>query len=200
MRSDCDISHLGGGGLPSPPRPDTHPPSPGGRPPPPPNCGQWRLWKQPSPILRMRSVKSIHQPQTNSESLSSGVFPKWEKFSLNSANSGNQINQWSTNWTEFKDPVPHMCCAGAVVACWSLTQEVAGVRILLLYCHFFCHWIQRIHWKHLGKNPLGMRWKGTIQEKHFRSAGVVEQNCWWWWWYPEREWWGVHCGGVQEGG
>ena len=52
-----------------------------------------------------------------------GVFPKWEKFSLNSV---NQINHWSMNWAEFKDPVPHICCAGAVVACWSLTQEVAG--------------------------------------------------------------------------
>ena len=61
-----------------------------------------------------------------------GVFPKWEKFSLNSANSGNQINYWSINWAQFKDPVPHICCAGTVVACWSLTQEVAGVRILLL--------------------------------------------------------------------
>ena len=30
------------------------------------------------------------------------------------------------NWAEFKDPVSHMCLAGAVVASWSLTQEVAG--------------------------------------------------------------------------
>ena len=66
-----------------------------------------------------------------------GVFPKWEKFSLNSAKSGNQINHWSMNWAEFKDPVPHMSCTGAVVACWSLTQEVAGVRILLLQWQFF---------------------------------------------------------------
>ena len=28
--------------------------------------------------------------------------------------------------TQFKDPVSHMCCASAVVASWSLTQEVAG--------------------------------------------------------------------------
>ena len=26
----------------------------------------------------------------------------------------------------FKDPVSHMCLAGAVVASWSLTQDVAG--------------------------------------------------------------------------
>ena len=30
------------------------------------------------------------------------------------------------NWAQFKDPVSHMCLAGAVVACWSLTQEKAG--------------------------------------------------------------------------
>ena len=54
-----------------------------------------------------------------------GVFPKWAKFSLNSANSGNLINHWGMNWVEFKVPVSHMCKVGAVVACWSLTQEVA---------------------------------------------------------------------------
>ena len=30
------------------------------------------------------------------------------------------------NWAQFKDPVSHICLAGAVVASWSLTQEVAG--------------------------------------------------------------------------
>ena len=43
------------------------------------------------------------------------------ELSLNSANSGNLINQ-------FKDPVSHMCLAGAVVASWSLTPEVAGLN------------------------------------------------------------------------
>ena len=42
-------------------------------------------------------------------------FPKWIR------NSGNLINHWA----QFKDPVSHMCLAGAVVASWSLTQEVA---------------------------------------------------------------------------
>ena len=38
------------------------------------------------------------------------------------------------NWAQFKDPVSHMCFAGAVVTSWSLTQEVAGwqIRALLL--------------------------------------------------------------------
>ena len=30
------------------------------------------------------------------------------------------------NWGQFKDPVSHMCIAGAVVASWSLMQEIAG--------------------------------------------------------------------------
>ena len=30
------------------------------------------------------------------------------------------------NWSQFKDPVSYMCLAGAVVASWSPTQEVAG--------------------------------------------------------------------------
>ena len=31
------------------------------------------------------------------------------------------------NWAQFKDPASHMCLAGAAVASWSLTQEVAGL-------------------------------------------------------------------------
>ena len=38
------------------------------------------------------------------------------------------------NWAQFKDPMSHMCLGGAVVACWSLTQEVVGwqVRVILM--------------------------------------------------------------------
>ena len=55
-----------------------------------------------------------------------GVFPKWNRNSLNSANSENLINHGSMNWAQCKDPVFQMCLAGAVVATWCLTQEVAG--------------------------------------------------------------------------
>ena len=34
------------------------------------------------------------------------------------------------NWVQFKVPVCHMCLVGVVVACWSLTQEVAGRQVL----------------------------------------------------------------------
>ena len=30
------------------------------------------------------------------------------------------------NWIQLKDPVSHMCLAGTVEACWTLTQEMAG--------------------------------------------------------------------------
>ena len=43
---------------------------------------------------------------------------------LNSANLENLINHWSMNWVQFKDPVSHMCLAGAVVLSLTLTQEV----------------------------------------------------------------------------
>ena len=41
------------------------------------------------------------------------------------------------NWSQFKDPVSHMCLAGTVVVPWSLTQELAGsnpftVRTIIL--------------------------------------------------------------------
>ena len=34
------------------------------------------------------------------------------------------------NWAQFKDPVSQMCLAGAVVASWSLTQEMTGWQVL----------------------------------------------------------------------
>ena len=43
-----------------------------------------------------------------------------------------------------------MCLAVAVIASWSLTQKVAGLNNLFKKI-YFCHWIQQIQWKHLGK-------------------------------------------------
>ena len=56
-------------------------------------------------------------------------FLNGAELSLNlviSANSSNLINHWTMNWAQFKDPVSHMCLAGAVVASWSLKQKMAG--------------------------------------------------------------------------
>ena len=33
------------------------------------------------------------------------------------------------NWSQFKDPVSHLCVAGAVVASWSLTIVAAGSNL-----------------------------------------------------------------------
>ena len=41
------------------------------------------------------------------------------------------------NWAKFKDPVSHMCLAGAVVASWSLTQEVAGLSPFTVVTNIF---------------------------------------------------------------
>ena len=40
----------------------------------------------------------------------------------------SKLNGNSVNSGKFKDPVSHMCFAGAVVASKSLTQEVAGLN------------------------------------------------------------------------
>ena len=58
-------------------------------------------------------------------------FLNGAELSLNSVNSEKLINHPSMNWAQFKDPIFHMCLAGAVVACWSLTQEVAVLLISL---------------------------------------------------------------------
>ena len=41
------------------------------------------------------------------------------------------------NWTQFKDPVSHMCLAGTVVVSWSLIQEVAGSSPFTLMTNIF---------------------------------------------------------------
>ena len=51
------------------------------------------------------------------------------ELSLNSVNSEKLINHSNMNGVQFRDPISHMCLAGAVVACWSLTQEVAGWQL-----------------------------------------------------------------------
>ena len=67
----------------------------------------------------------------------------------------SDINHWSMHWFKFKDPVYHMCLAGAVGASWSFTQKVAGDIFDPFYCKdkYFCHWIQ---WKHLRKTQIFM--------------------------------------------
>ena len=41
------------------------------------------------------------------------------------------------NWAQFKDPVSHMCLAGAVVASWFVTQEVTGLSPFTIMTNIF---------------------------------------------------------------
>ena len=94
---------------------------------------------------RRVSTQMIYR-YVNRATLRIGVFPRWIRNSVNSANSGNLINQWSMNWA-----LCYLCLAGAVVitlVSHSLTQEVAGLNNLLKIKKKF-NKTQRIQWKHL---------------------------------------------------
>ena len=87
------------------------------------------------------------------------VFPKWSVIFTEFSEFRENDNHWSMSWAQFKDPVSYMCCAGAVVACWALTQEVAGWQGFesFYWMTYFCHWIQRMQWKNLQlfrENPI----------------------------------------------
>ena len=41
------------------------------------------------------------------------------------------------NWAQLKDPVSHMCLAGAVIASRFLTQEVAGWNLFTMVTNIF---------------------------------------------------------------
>ena len=46
--------------------------------------------------------------------------------------------EWeSMNLAQFKDPVSHICLAGAVVASWSVTQEVASLYPFTVVTNIF---------------------------------------------------------------
>ena len=63
------------------------------------------------------------------------------EFFLNGAelslNSDHLINLRSMNWAQFKDPVSSVCLAGAVVASWSLTQEMASLNPFTVMTNIF---------------------------------------------------------------
>ena len=89
------------------------------------------------------------------------VFPKWSATFTEFSKFRENDNHWSMNWAQFKDPVSHMCCAGAVVACWPLTQEVARGRGSTPFTewHFFSlnsgNSVTKIY-NHLGKTLLSL--------------------------------------------
>ena len=105
-------------------------------------------WNQPNwlfRLLRNENLINMYETILQSNIRTLEVFLNGAELCLNT---GNLLTHWSVNWAQFQDPVSHMCLAGTVVASWFVTQEVAGSS------HFnnkyFCHWICRIQWKHLG--------------------------------------------------
>ena len=73
------------------------------------------------------------------------------------------------NWAQFKDPVSHMCLAGAVVACWSLTQEVAEWQVqVLLMSSIFVTEFAEFSEKHLEKTLLKLT--GQVSTITFQSC------------------------------
>ena len=94
------------------------------------NCMASKLFNKIKFFGALTSKSYVHWPNVNCQtSLNTwcviGVFPKWSrtfiKFSefVESDKSLKQEQRW-------RDPVSHVCLAGAVVASLSLTQEVAG--------------------------------------------------------------------------
>ena len=81
-------------------------------------------WIPPMTVRQQSTYKTI----LTWKSKNIRVFPKWNKNSLNSANSKSLINHWSMNWAQFKDPVSHMCLAGVVVASCLLHNRWLGGR------------------------------------------------------------------------
>ena len=51
------------------------------------------------------------------------------------------------NWAEFKYPVSHVCLAGAMVASWTLTQEVAGSSTFTVMTNIFVTEFTELHLK-----------------------------------------------------
>ena len=63
------------------------------------------------------------------------------------------------NWGQFKDPVSHMYHAGAVVALWSLTQEVADSNSLF-YGTYFTNSVD------------------SVLQNSFRKNSIMSFGCW----------------------
>ena len=101
------------------------------------------------------------------------VFLNGAELSLNSvilANSGNLEIHWSMNWAQFKDFVSHMSLVDAVVASWSLTQEVQ-VRALLI----------SLSQKTFRKNCIAVNERHLMSSRRFPLHRIIGM-LWWCLW------------------
>ena len=80
-----------------------------------------------------------------------GVFPKWKRNSLNSA---NLIYHRSMNCGKFKHPVSLMCLAdtGSILVSYTGSGSVPGSNLFTVMTNILS--IQWIQWKHLGKTRI----------------------------------------------
>ena len=69
------------------------------------------------PFKEKKSVMTQMRKQEIYVCLANGVFTKWIR---NSVNSGNLINHWSVNWSQFKNNLCYLCLAGTVIPSWYL--------------------------------------------------------------------------------
>ena len=80
------------------------------------------------------------------------------------------------NWVSFRNPFCYLCHLDSMTTSLSLTQKYSGLKKNLLYCWFFCHWIQQSLWKHFGKNSNETEWWWCLTWNDWNQHGAQEQQ------------------------
>ena len=75
---------------------------------------------------------------------------------VHSLNSGNLINHWNMNCSQFKDPLCYLYLHGTVISSMSFKQEDVGSSLSALFLQKCCHWTQGKSFResHSGKTPI----------------------------------------------
>ena len=88
------------------------------------------------------------------------------------------------NWAQFKDPVPHTCLGGAVIACWFVAQELAGSNTVHISCKIIFEFYRfcRFYRIHLGKtvvshSPSVQQCMQIYQNKFFKVVHMYICFC-----------------------
>ena len=66
-----------------------------------------------------------------------------------------------------------MCLAGAVVACWSLTQEMASSSPFAVMTNIFVTEYSVNSGKHLGKTPVGLQRYGFKERSAINKKDLI---------------------------
>ena len=62
------------------------------------------------------------------------------------------------NKAQYKDPIYHICLAGALVASWSLIQEVAGLSLFTVRTNMFVNEFSKFS-ETFRRNSIGFRFQ-----------------------------------------